>query len=120
MMWQHCGPVRDGEGLALAQRLLDELAEGWTPRLAAWGGSSYVYELGEAFEVRNMVRLAAMVVAAAAARRESRGHHFRSDYPESDPAWQRHTLVRRDAGGGPGLATAPVVTKVPHWRGNHD
>ncbi|MCB0217742.1 MAG: hypothetical protein KDH92_13960, partial [Chloroflexi bacterium] len=42
-------------------------------------------------EARNLVELARMVAGAALARRESRGGHFRSDYPDTDQAQARRS-----------------------------
>jgi L-aspartate oxidase len=42
---------------------------------------------------RNMLTAARIIAAAAFARTESRGGHFRSDYPEHDPAWQHRTYI---------------------------
>jgi L-aspartate oxidase len=41
----------------------------------------------------NMLVAARMIAAAALARTESRGGHYRSDFPDSDPAWQRRTFL---------------------------
>ncbi len=43
-------------------------------------------------EVRNLLSVGIALVAAATARRETRGNHTRTDFPERDPA-QRHRLV---------------------------
>jgi len=49
----------------------------------------------EALELERMVQLAEITAAAADLRRESRGHHYRADYPQRDDAhWLRHTRVR--------------------------
>jgi L-aspartate oxidase len=42
---------------------------------------------------RNMLTAARLIAAAALARTESRGGHFRSDYPAHDPAWQHRTYI---------------------------
>jgi succinate dehydrogenase / fumarate reductase flavoprotein subunit len=52
------------------------------------------YELQEAFELANMLKTAEAIVFCALQRRESRGAHYRNDYPErNDEEWLKHTLV---------------------------
>ena len=72
-MWSHVGLVREHQGLARALSRLHE----WR-NLPELGG-----------EARNLADVGALVAQAALDRRESRGGHYRSDYPESDPALQR-------------------------------
>ncbi|ESA37508.1 l-aspartate oxidase [Leptolyngbya sp. Heron Island J] len=45
-------------------------------------------------ETRNLLAIAKLVLKSALFRTESRGGHYRSDYPETDPNWQVHTLVQ--------------------------
>jgi L-aspartate oxidase len=40
-----------------------------------------------------MLTTAKLVAAAALARTESRGGHYRADFPDSDPAWQHRTFM---------------------------
>jgi len=48
------------------------------------------------WELQNMLTVALLMTAAALNRNESRGVHFRTDYPEPDPAMNdRHIVVRR-------------------------
>jgi L-aspartate oxidase len=42
---------------------------------------------------QNMLATAKLVTAAALARTESRGGHYRSDFPDADPGWQHRTLM---------------------------
>lgn len=44
-------------------------------------------------ELQNLYDIAALILESAAFRTESRGGHYRRDYPESDSAWQVHTVV---------------------------
>jgi L-aspartate oxidase len=44
-------------------------------------------------ETRNLLDVAYLILKSAALRTESRGGHYRSDYPQVDPNWQVHTLV---------------------------
>ncbi len=47
-----------------------------------------------------MLRIAEVIVFSALARRESRGAHFRSDYPErNDEEWLKHTFVNETTSG---------------------
>lgn len=77
LMWNAAGIERTGEGLraALAQ-------------LHAWrGGDATVEER----ETANLLELARVLVSAALAREESRGAHFRADFPEPREQW-KHPL----------------------------
>ena len=68
------------------------------------------YELSEALELGYLLDVAQILVAAALARTESRGGHFRDDHPSRDDAnWMRHSLAFRLADGGVRLDYKPVV-----------
>ncbi|PLZ97821.1 L-aspartate oxidase [Fischerella thermalis CCMEE 5196] len=45
-------------------------------------------------ETHNLLDVAYLILTSAAFRKESRGGHYRLDYPQSDPNWQVHTLVQ--------------------------
>lgn len=47
-------------------------------------------------ETRNLLDVAYLILKSAALRTESRGGHYRSDYPQVDPSWQVHTLVEAE------------------------
>jgi len=86
LTWDRVGILRSAESLAQAQKALDEMAEevSLTP-----GGQR------EAAELWNMLTVARLVVRAAALRTESRGAHYRTDYPETDDSWQRRVGLMR-------------------------
>jgi succinate dehydrogenase / fumarate reductase flavoprotein subunit len=72
-------------------------------------GACFNYDLTEALELGFLLDLAETLVVSALARTESRGAHFREDFPKRDDAnWMVHTLVRRDAGGRLTLDYKPV------------
>lgn len=47
-------------------------------------------------ETRNLLDIAYLVLTSADYRQESRGGHYRQDYPAPNADWQCHTLIRRD------------------------
>jgi L-aspartate oxidase len=98
LMWEKVGVVRDGQGLTEAVAALDRLAE------------SHPNAAGEA---RNLLWAGRLVGAAALARRESRGGHYRSDYPEADPAWQRHLALTAAPDGEIRIQSRPLPSQAP-------
>jgi L-aspartate oxidase len=75
-MWEHAGIARTAKGLRTALGALSEIEE----RLP----------IG-ATEEQNLVQTATLVVEAALERKESRGGHYRSDFPKPQRSWQgRH------------------------------
>ncbi len=83
VMWLEAGLLRDGDGLARAQSKLDSLLRG-IPR-----GFTR-----RAVEARNLYTIASVIVASATARQESRGAHYRNDFPQRDPL-SRHSVMER-------------------------
>jgi L-aspartate oxidase len=79
IMWRHCGLERDAEGLDMAAHELDALSR---PAEA---------------EAANLLDIARLAVRAATAREESRGAHFRTDFPDADSAQARRTAWAGDA-----------------------
>ena len=51
------------------------------------------------FEVRNMHGVATLIAHCALAREESRGGHYRLDFPEKRLEFQKHSMVTRDRDG---------------------
>ena len=78
------------------------------PRLRAPGGKRFNLGWVEAIEVPYMLDVAEMMTLSALSRRESRGAHFREDFPDTDPRWLKHTRIRK-AGTAMQVDTAPVT-----------
>jgi succinate dehydrogenase/fumarate reductase flavoprotein subunit len=107
-MWARCGVVRDRDGLLAARTALDRLSE-QVAAVRAPGPAAANYTWQEALDLVNQVTVAQLVVESALAREESRGAHYRSDFPERrDDAWLRYVIVRRVSDGRPDLSTRPV------------
>ena len=66
-------------------------------------------DLVEALELDNMLGQAVVSMASAVNRTESRGAHFRDDYPKrNDAEWLKHSLGWRDGGGNVSMGSRPV------------
>ena len=110
IMHEHIHYRRHAEGLTTAIEKLRCLRDEEAPRVQASTGSAlYNYEWEEALEAQSMVRLAELVAAAALAREESRGHHWRTDFPEMRSEWEQHTIVRRIDEAAYEVTDAPVI-----------
>ncbi len=71
-------------------------------------------ELESALSVRNLALLGRLLATAALRREESRGAHFRLDFPETDDArWRVTTRLQSEPGGGIAFHTDPVKEYVP-------
>ena len=84
LMWNKIGIVRDGSGLRHAVETLQSLQ----PRTAHPGTR-------RAFEARNILTSGLLVARSSLAREESRGGHYRTDYPAHDDAkFLKHSVMR--------------------------
>lgn len=85
IMWDSVGILRNENGLKKALELLEVKEHDLRTTLCV-----------EDFETINMLTIARVVANAALNRKESRGGHFRSDYPLDLDDWQKHSLQRRE------------------------
>ncbi len=87
LMWRSVGISRSEESLTVAKQQLDFWA-------------NYVCRRDlmepEGWELQNMMLVGRIMATAAQERRESRGVHARSDYPETDPAATNHICLIKD------------------------
>ncbi|WP_418958388.1 L-aspartate oxidase [Streptomyces tritici] len=105
VMSTHAGVLRSAESLRAAAEALDELSLDAT--VASLGDKPAVPGT-ESWETANLLAVAQALVAAAREREETRGCHWREDFPgRDDGTWQRHLIVRQTAGG---LAVTPTAS----------
>ncbi|MFE9426644.1 L-aspartate oxidase [Kitasatospora sp. NPDC006697] len=97
LMSRGAGVLRSAESMAAARAGLDELAA--TARADA-AEQKPADPRVETWEAANLLLVATALVAAAARRTETRGCHWREDFPERDDAhWRRHLITTLDADG---------------------
>ena len=84
LAWERCGIVRDAERLQAAIRRLEDAERpgGLAPQSA---------------EAANMRQVVLLIARSALAREESRGAHFRRDYPHKLAAFEKHSIARQGA-----------------------
>jgi L-aspartate oxidase len=88
-MWNYVGIVRTNRRLLRARKRIDLVQE--EIRTHYWDFAL----TGDLVELRNLATVAELVVEGALRRRESRGLHFNSDYPETDPRFLHDTVLQR-------------------------
>ncbi len=106
LVWQSAGICREQSSLEKAisnieswqaefvELKLSKFLFSLHPPKSARLGSSDAKQLLLWTQVRNLLDIAYLILKSAAYRIESRGGHYRLDYPDSDPSWQVHTLVQ--------------------------
>jgi len=88
-MWREVGIQRNRAGLESAEKQVDF----WNRYVAAREFSD-----PRGWELQNMLLIARLMIAGALTRKESRGTHFRRDYPQSDPAQAGHITICAQTG----------------------
>ncbi|ADL19848.1 Succinate:quinone oxidoreductase, flavoprotein subunit A [Acidilobus saccharovorans 345-15] len=77
----------------------------------------YNTDLVQALETYNMLQNAVVVAAAALNRTESRGAHYRTDYPQRDDVnWLKHTIAIRDASTNLGVGFSYWPVTITTWK----
>lgn len=109
LMSLNLGLVRTHESMSAAISSLRTLTQRAAAVTVQDKGLVFNTELVQAFELQSLLDVAETIVTSALARTESRGAHYRSDFPKRDDTrWLQHTLATRTP-DGPVLQYAPVA-----------
>ncbi len=108
-MMERCGVFRTEEGLGRLTGEIRALRQRYRNAAIDDRGRVYNTDLLEARELGYLLDCAEATVAAARARTESRGGHYREDHPERDDVeWLKHSLVYK-TDGDPEIRYKPVT-----------
>ncbi len=108
MMQDEVGIVRQESEM---QRAIEGLAELWerAARVGVGGNREYNNGWHTALDLENLLTVSEAVARSALVRKESRGGHFREDYPKQDPAFAKvNVAVKRQPDGSMRVTEIPI------------
>ena len=94
-MWNNVAIIRNETGLKVAMGKLMEIKEK-IANMKVPEGTGFNKNLQDALEIENMLLVAALTTESALMRRESRGSHYREDYPDRDERWKRSIVLNKN------------------------
>jgi len=94
IMWDKVAIIRNEKGLTDALNGLNTLKEKLN-NLSVDEDTHYNKGIQEALEVTNMIEIAILAVKSALIRKESRGAHFREDFPETKDEWKKSIVLNK-------------------------
>ncbi len=112
MMQELVGIVRREEEIVRALSCIGEL-RARAERVAVPGNREYNPGWHTALDLPNLLTVSEAIARSALERRESRGGHFRDDYPEKDPAYGSFNLILRKGPDGEMSITRESIPEMP-------
>jgi fumarate reductase (CoM/CoB) subunit A len=102
IMWKKCGIEREAKDLKEGAEEIKKIGNELLPRVSILSGKNesprpYPQEVMEAWELKMMTTLSGLVISSALFREETRGHHMRLDYAETEKE-ARHILISKGKG----------------------
>jgi len=114
LMTEKCSVFRNHDALQEALTEIRSLKKRYASLAVANKTRRFNYELEEALELGNMLKTAEAMVFSALQRKESRGAHYRQDFPErNDQEWLKHTLICATPEGLTLRYKPVIVTRFP-------
>jgi succinate dehydrogenase / fumarate reductase flavoprotein subunit/fumarate reductase flavoprotein subunit len=96
-MWRKVGVVRNGPDLSAAIPEIQDVRQKITTAKGA-GSAIFNAAWNEAINTENLARIAEMIAKSSLIREESRGAHYRSDFPEKDVKWLKNICIKPENG----------------------
>jgi succinate dehydrogenase / fumarate reductase flavoprotein subunit len=113
MMQDLVGIVRNEDEMQRALHGLEQLRER-ARKVGVGGHREYNPGWHAALDLPNLLLVSEAVTRSAIERRESRGGHFREDYPDKDPSFGKVNLVVRKGGDGRMELSHAPIPEMPH------
>lgn len=111
MMWEKVGLLRNGQGLQEALGQIETLEER-ARRVAVPDFLEYNISWQEYLNVRSILTVARLIARSALERTESRGSHYRSDFPDSHDAWLKNIYTQYSEDGAKVWAEPVQFTRL--------
>lgn len=109
-MTDNCGIFRDEARLKAALATVRALQERYQRAYVMDKSSRFNTDVLYALETGHLLTFSEVIVVSALARTESRGAHYRTDYPQRDDAnWLKHTMAHKGPDGAPALSYKDVT-----------
>jgi len=108
ILWKKGGILREESGMTSALKALEKIGQEDLPRARTESPKEFL----EKMEIENALLVAEMIIKSALMREESRGAHFRRDFPlPNDPKWKGNIFLKKSAGGMQ-LTFQPLCEKI--------
>ncbi|MBW2092119.1 MAG: FAD-binding protein [Deltaproteobacteria bacterium] len=119
IMTEKVGVFRDESGIKEAIEGLKELKDRADKTALATKGLTMNQELVQRWELDNLLTVSLVIAQAALKRRESRGAHFREDFPQRDDEFNYHTLTTMKEFGKIEFGKRAVDMSIFETKGEH-
>jgi succinate dehydrogenase / fumarate reductase flavoprotein subunit/fumarate reductase flavoprotein subunit len=112
LMWKKVGVVRNGPDMETAVPQLQEMRQR-AQNLTGSGGTIFNAKWNEAINVTNLLTVAEMIARSALMRTESRGAHYRQDFPQQNGDWLKNIHILPENGDMKFWTTDVQFTRMP-------
>jgi fumarate reductase (CoM/CoB) subunit A len=95
IMWKKVAIIRREDGIKSALKSIN-LIKDKMKRMYVPDNGGYNQHLQDALELENMILIAELVTKSALIREESRGAHYRADYPDRRDEWKKSIILNQN------------------------
>jgi fumarate reductase flavoprotein subunit len=109
-MWDDVGIIREAQGMTRGLGKIEALERELLATGVADGDRSFNMTWADWLNLRSQIEISKVIAKAALTRENTRGSHYRDDFPDAgDLATSRYTVVRQDGAGKLAITTEPVI-----------